>query len=687
MFKKIFLFLTLASSIICHAQPLNPSGSLVNGAVMTGTDNPQQLYPVLPGPAGNILISRGENTPPAFRSFGEILPSYNSVATVNDLRDIQCLAGAIYTTQGYRAIADGGNGQYVCNAGDTTSADNGGSIIAPTAGGYRFYLENNGYVNINQFGADPLGVIDSTSMINSAIMFIAPTLPGNPWDLTTIAGATLYINPGKFKVSAPIVIPSWVNLKGAGKSASLFISAGGGTTVISMGSAFTGSISGSTLTITSAYAGQLAIGQNITGAGVAALTRITGFITGTGGIGTYIVDTPQTVASTTVMVSAYHASISGLSVHGNSQNITGVSIFASFWTMNDVEVTYCNYNGIYIFSSYTGKAFNIYSFYNATTAGRAGILLDGGGAGTGANDISFYGGSIGNCYDGIRINNGNGIYIDGVSIQSSYRIAINLESLASGVVISNNYFEGNVTGTSGSTIYGALNFTTVENNYFTSTGSFETKYISVSTMNGVKILGNNFGSVSPLSFIGLVNESASTLTFIRNLIAGNSSADDSIPLFSAAMKIFVDAALNTVNAPILNRVDHLAQYNFQSYQLASYTASITPETSGSIALDASANTPAYTISNKLITIQGMLLISSVTTPIGSYVKISLPYPIASFNGSAGQFGGSVLFYDGATARVLPFEGNAPNSFINVFVGANTLANGHYLKFSFSYLTP
>lgn len=64
----------------------------------------------------------------------------------------------------------------------------------------------------------------------------------------------------------------------------------------------TGSISGTTLTVSAVSSGQLAVGAFITGTGVAANTRITALGTGTGGTGTYTVSTSQTVASTSITV-------------------------------------------------------------------------------------------------------------------------------------------------------------------------------------------------------------------------------------------------------------------------------------------------------------------------------------------------------------------------------------------------
>ena len=62
----------------------------------------------------------------------------------------------------------------------------------------------------------------------------------------------------------------------------------------------TGSISGTTLTVTGVTSGTLIPGTFITGTGISADTRITYYLSGTGGVGTYIVDNAQTVSSTTI---------------------------------------------------------------------------------------------------------------------------------------------------------------------------------------------------------------------------------------------------------------------------------------------------------------------------------------------------------------------------------------------------
>ena len=74
----------------------------------------------------------------------------------------------------------------------------------------------------------------------------------------------------------------------------------GATGLTIAGSSVTGSIAGTVLTVTSVTSGTITVGQPISGTGITAGTYITAFGTGTGGAGTYTVNTSQTAASTTI---------------------------------------------------------------------------------------------------------------------------------------------------------------------------------------------------------------------------------------------------------------------------------------------------------------------------------------------------------------------------------------------------
>lgn len=74
------------------------------------------------------------------------------------------------------------------------------------------------------------------------------------------------------------------------------------TSTIGDGAVITGSISGTTLTVTAITSGTLYIGSILAGNGVTPGTEITGFQTGTGGIGLYTISPSQAVTPTTITV-------------------------------------------------------------------------------------------------------------------------------------------------------------------------------------------------------------------------------------------------------------------------------------------------------------------------------------------------------------------------------------------------
>lgn len=67
-----------------------------------------------------------------------------------------------------------------------------------------------------------------------------------------------------------------------------------------IGGTFTGSISGTTLTVSAISSGNIALGQTISGSGVTAGTKVVQFLTGAGQAGTYQVSASQTVGSVTM---------------------------------------------------------------------------------------------------------------------------------------------------------------------------------------------------------------------------------------------------------------------------------------------------------------------------------------------------------------------------------------------------
>jgi hypothetical protein len=92
------------------------------------------------------------------------------------------------------------------------------------------------------------------------------------------------------------------------------------------GAAINGSISGTTLTVTSVSFGTIVPGFTVFGSGVAANTVVTGYISGTGGVGTYSVNITQNVATTFMIVAGGYLYVTAVA---SGTIVTGTSVFGS----------------------------------------------------------------------------------------------------------------------------------------------------------------------------------------------------------------------------------------------------------------------------------------------------------------------------------------------------------------------
>lgn len=111
---------------------------------------------------------------------------------------------------------------------------------------------------------------------------------------------------------------------------------------------FTGSTSGTTLTVTNVSSGTIGVGQSLFGLGVANETVITALGTGSGGVGTYTINISQTLSAREMNSAAVAATFTGSISSGvNSVTITNqgsnylnpVVSFGTLWTATTVVVS------------------------------------------------------------------------------------------------------------------------------------------------------------------------------------------------------------------------------------------------------------------------------------------------------------------------------------------------------------
>lgn len=100
---------------------------------------------------------------------------------------------------GYYAAYDGGGGPYRYDSTDTTTADNGGTVIVAADGG-RWKLIHNGVLSVKQFGAKGDGSTDDTAAVTAADTAACDGTLGLD-GVTRLAQAKVYFPPGRYKVT------------------------------------------------------------------------------------------------------------------------------------------------------------------------------------------------------------------------------------------------------------------------------------------------------------------------------------------------------------------------------------------------------------------------------------------------------------------------------------------------------
>ena len=127
---------------------------------------------------------------------------------------------------------------------------------------------------------------------------------------------------------------------------------------------FVGSMSTTTLSVTSVTSGTLAVGQQIFGLGVASETVITAFGTGSGGIGNYTISTSQTVASEAMSGAAAGAIITA--TIGGSLSGVAITGLAGQFSCTAAPITLVIGQALTISGTYGGTG-SISGYTNPTT--------------------------------------------------------------------------------------------------------------------------------------------------------------------------------------------------------------------------------------------------------------------------------------------------------------------------------
>lgn len=416
--------------------------------------------------AGTIQTALGGGTSvtlqtTATSSTGAGLVNPTGLGDITIISGISWTSGATLTLDAYHSVAI-----------DANLSTTGGSVVIKTndggtggelsfgSGDSLTYPTNSGALTIN-------GQAYTLEASPAALVTAASGTPGGYYALTNSGSLGSY-------TTSPISTLSG-GIEGLGHSIS-------GLTVGVSTTTFTGSISGTTLTVTAiSGSAPLAVGQTISGGGIAGGTTITGLGTGTGGTGTYTVSTSQTVTS-----------MSGLTTSGTVPyagfigNLTG--------TVADLTLT-----GLTVTDSGSG---GFSTAVGGLAAESSGTIRNVSVSGTiTAADLEQVGGVVGYAVNGSPY----GVF------NSSFSGTVSGESFVGGVVgyasatLTGDWSSGSVTG-AGSDVGGLAGY----NNYQVSQ-SYSTSSVTGTATTGVGgLVGENDGTVSDSSASGSVSATTSS---------------------------------------------------------------------------------------------------------------------------------------------------------------------------------
>lgn len=230
----------------------------------------------------------------------------------------------------------------------------------------RLYGSTSGYIDLVAPAVAGTNTITFPALTGTVALTSSPTFTGtSTFDTITASGnitGAKTISGRLVSASQTVTVDQYLYMDGTGQ---LKLPVG---TTFQRAGAFsgTGQISGTTLTITNVLGGSLYIGATITGTGVTAGTRVTDFLTGSGGVGTYTVSVSQTVAAGTAIADA---PVTGM-IRYNSTNAAFEGYGSSGWAGIGGGATGAGGDEVFILNSQVvTTSYSIPSGKNATSTG------------------------------------------------------------------------------------------------------------------------------------------------------------------------------------------------------------------------------------------------------------------------------------------------------------------------------
>ena len=118
------------------------------------------------------------------------------------------------------------------------------------------------------------------------------------------------------------------------------------------------------------------------------------------------------------------------------------------------------------------------------------------------------------------------------------------------------------------------------------------------------------------------------------------------------------------------------------YEFGGYNATLTPATSGTITVYTASDRLQYTRVGDLVSITGKITTTAVSSPVGDYVQLNVPFAIGNLTESAGHFSGScVIFNATGTMGNYSIIGIEGDSFVRIYKNTSNAASATAPDFS------
>jgi hypothetical protein len=196
---------------------------------------------------------------------------------------------------------------------------------------------------------------------------------------------------------------------------------------------------------------------------------------------------------------------------------------------------------------------------------------------------------------------------------------------------------------------------------------------SIGTNGSTLYIGSTEGTDA---YIGFGNN------IVRPVTSAGASRDNAIDLGYTGMRfkdLYLSGGVYLGGTGAANLLD--------DYEEGTFEVTAAPNTSGTVTLNVSYNTLSYTKVGRVVTINGEVRASSVSSPVGTRLVLSnLPFSVADLDDYSGRANGCTYGYISSTVVPQTFRCPEGNTQIWLDVDCSTLGSGNEFGFSFSYFT-